>query len=794
MNRLMRDFLYGTRMMARRPAFTAVAVLALALGIGANTAMFSVVNTVLLRPLPYAEPDRLVALEWSYFNLHRWRGQQRSMEAVSAVNPFSMSLSTRDEPERISCGRVNAGFFRLLRVRPAMGRDFLQEEDTPGGPRVAILTDNLWKRRFAADPNVVGRSITLDGELYTVIGVLPDTFRFDVMRDSPAPDLYAPLALSGANKDEAPWVRAYGRLKPGVSLEQANAEMGTIWARLQAGVPRNRQGRGAAIVPIRRSIFWDVRHSLLVLLGAVTLVLLIACANVANLLLSRATARRKEMAVRAAMGAGRRRLIGQLLMENLPLGLAGGALGLLFAYCGVPLMRMVPPDQVPMVNEIRVDATVLAFTAAVSVFTIVLFGMAPAFSTSRVDVNETLKEGARGGADVRGGRLRRILVVSEVALALLLTVGATLMIRSFLRLQAVNPGFNPDGLLSASISLPLQKYREPRQRVAFFERILDRVQSMPGVQSATLASELPLSGVVNAGGWVVQGRPFHGPRDVLFLFWRVTDRNYLRTMQIPLRRGRWFNEHDTLESPKVAVISEGAARRYFPNEDAIGKRIGDGRVWITVIGIVADVRHEDVGREHKTEILFPYTQDPARNVTLAVRTDSRIYPDPQRFAPALRHAVAEIDRDQAVSKVISMPRLMNDRLAMRRLAVILLVTFAALALVLAAVGIYGVLAFAVTQRTHEIGVRMALGAGRADVLRMVVRQATGLALAGVALGLVAAVALTRVLRSMLYGVSTTDPAIFAGVAVLLMAVAAVAGYIPARRASRLDPIAALRYE
>ncbi len=459
---LIRDFLYGVRMMARHPGITVVAVLALALGIGANTAIFSVVNTVLLRPLPYAEPDRLVALEWSYFNLHRWRQQERSMETVSAVFPFSMSLSTRDEPERVSCGKVNAEFLKMLRVRPALGRDFLAEEDKPGAQRVAILTDNLWKRRFAADPNIVGRPVTLDGELYTVVGVLPADFRFDVMRDTPVPDLYAPLAVSGTNKDEVPWLRAYGRLNPGVSVEQANAEMATIMARLQADVPKERRGKGAAILPIRRSIFWDVRHSLLVLLGAVALVLLIACANVANLLLSRASARRKEMAVRAAMGAGRRRLLGQLLMENLPLGLAGGALGLLLAYGGVPLMRMVPADQVPMVNEIRVDSMVLAFTAAISLLTSLLFGLAPAFSTSRVDVHETLKEGSRGaGADSRGGRLRKLLVVSEVALALLLAVGATLMIRSFLRLQAVNPGFNPDGLLSASVSVPLQKYREP---------------------------------------------------------------------------------------------------------------------------------------------------------------------------------------------------------------------------------------------------------------------------------------------------------------------------------------------
>ncbi len=797
METLLGDLKYGLRTMARNPGVTVAAIFALALGIGANTAVFSVVNTVLLRPLPFRNPDRLAATAATYWDIWQWKQQSRAFESIAAVQPSSMSLTTRDEPERVAIAKVNAEFFAMLGVRPALGRDFLREEDRPGGARVVILTDRFWKRRFASDPGVIGRAVRLDGDLYSVSGVLPEGFRFDVVRDTPPPDLFAPLALAGTPADGV-WVFVYARLKPGVSIRQANAEMRTIFARLDQKLPPRERRKGPGLVSIRESIVWDVRRSLTVLLGAVALVLMIACANVANLLLARASTRRREIALRASLGAGRARLVRQLLVETLPLGLIGGALGLLLAYSLVPLVAVLPPEQVPFVNETRVDGAVLAFTIAVSLLTSLVFGLAPALSASRVDFSSALNEGGRGAsAGVRGRRLRNLLVVSEVALALILTIGATLLIQGFLRLQQVTPGFNPEGLLSAQVSLPGHKYPEAPQRIQFFERVIERLRSMPGVLSAGMASEMPLSGIVNGAGYIQEGRPFRGPEDVMLLFWRTVDESYFRTLEIPLRRGRLFDQRDTATSPLVALVSETTARRFWPNQDPIGKRIAGGELgkWTTIVGIVADVRHEDVGRQHQSEVLFPYSQQlPVPNMTLAVRTDPRIYPDPQRFGPALRHTVAEIDKDQAVSRVISMPRLMRDRLAMRRLAALSLGIFAVLALSLAAVGIYGVLSFAVTERTHEIGVRMALGAGRDAVVRLVVGQAMTLALAGVALGLAGAFALTRLMSSMLYGISATDPFVFCGVAIVLIMVAALAGYLPARRAARVEPCAALRHE
>jgi putative ABC transport system permease protein len=797
METLLTDLKFGMRTMARNPGLTMAAVFALALGIGANTAAFSVVNAVLLRPLPFRDPDRLAATAGMYWDIWQWKQQSRAFGSIAAVQPSSMSFTTRDEPERVAVAKVNAEFFAMLGVRPSLGRDFLREEDRPGGARVVILTDRFWRRRFGSDPGVIGRTVRLDGQLYTVSGVLPEGFRFDVIRDTLPPEVFAPLALAGTPADGA-WVFVYASLKPGVSIPQANAEMRTIFARLDQKLPPGEKRKAPGLVSIRQSIVWDVRRSLTVLLGAVAFVLLIACANVANLLLARASTRRKEIALRASLGAARGRLVRQLMVETLPLGLFGGALGLLLAYSLVPLVAVLPPEQVPFVSETRVDGAVLAFTISVSLLTTLLFGLAPALSASRVDFSDASKEGDKSAsAGVRGRRLRNLLVVSEIALAMILTIAASLLIQGFLRLQRVSAGFRPEGLLSAQVSLPGQKYPEAAQRIQFFDRVLGRLRSMPGVLSAGMANEMPLSGIVNGGGYIQDGRPFRGPEDVMPLFSRTVDESYFRTLAIPLRRGRLFNEHDMANSPLVALVSERTARRFWPNQDPIGRRIAGGELgkWTTIVGIVGDVRHEDIGKQPDSEVLFPYSQQiPWPNMTVVVRTDPRIYPDPERFASALRHAVAEIDKDQAVSRVISMTHLMNDRLAMRRLAAVSFGVFAALALSLAAVGIYGVLSFVVAQRRHEIGVRMALGAGRDAVVRLVVGQALTLALTGVVLGLAGGFALTRLMGSMLYGISATDPFVFCGVAIALTGIAALAGYLPARRAARVDPSVALRHE
>ena len=783
--------------MALHPGVSAAAMIALALGIGANTSVFSVVRAVLLRPLPFHDADGIVAAAGLYQDLREWKEQCRSFAAVAAVRPSSMNLATRQEPERIPVARVNHEFLAMLGVRPAVGRDFLAEEDRPGAARVVLLTDSLWKRRFGADPAIIGRTLRLDGESYSVVGVMPPGFRFDVVRDSEPPELFAPLALP-ASPEASPWVFVYGRLRPGLPLRQAQAEAATIFARLDANRPPGERRQAPGFVTLRESMVGDVRRSLTVLAGAVALVLLIACANVANLLLARASTRRKEMALRAALGAGRLKLLSQLILETLPLGIAGGVVGLLLAWMAIPLLRVVPSQQVPFLNEVRMDGAVLAFTAAVSLATTFLFGLAPAWAASRVDLQAALQEGGRSATPgASGTRLRNLLVVAEIGLSVVLAIGATLLVRSFQNLRTVDPGFRPEGIVTVQVGLPPQRYPDATRRILFFDRVLENLRAIPGVQAAAMASEMPLSGTVNGGGYIQEGAPFRGGRDVMMLFSRTVDQQYFRTLQIPLRRGRLFDARDTANSPLVAVISETTARRFWPNQDPIGKRVAGGELgkWTTIVGIVGDVRHEDVGSSHTSEILFPYAQQsPQFGMTLAVRTDPAIYPDPQRFSTALSHAVAQVDPGQAVSHATSMPALMRDRLAMRRLAVVLLAVFAGLALTLAAVGIYGVLSFAVARRTHEIGVRVALGAGAPAVIRMVVGQAAALALAGSLLGLAGAFALTRVMRSMLYGVSPTDPVVFAAIVAVLAAVAVLAGYLPARRAARVEPLAALRCE
>lgn len=788
--------------MAQSPGVAAAALIALALGIGANTIIFSVVYTVLLKPLPVRDPDQLV--QFGHYNEQRkfghngcayadvaeWRRQLSSFEAIAAMQQSAMSLTGREQSERIQAAKVNANFFSMLGIRPGIGRDFLAEEDRPGAGRVVLLSHELWKRSFGGRPDVAGAVAVLDGEPYTVIGVLPDRFRFA----GPRIDLYVPLALSEARGGRPAGVSAFGRMRPGVSRAQLRGELNAAGAEIRAHTPQYKGWRLDAN-PIREYIVPDVRTGLWVLLGAVTLVLLIGCANVAGLLVARAAGRRREMAVRAALGAGRLRLVGQLLAESLPLGIGGGSLGLLLAWWGVELLPQLEASRIPRIAETRLDAPMLALTATVSLLTCLLFSLAPALELSRTDIHETLKEGGRGGASsARGTRLRSALVVAEIAIALVLTIGAVLMIRTFRGLTAVNPGFNPENLLTATVDLPRFRYTQPPMIHNFHRETLERLRATAGVVDVSATNSLPLGGNYFRADFRVEGREYTNPRDVPALDYRVVDRGYAKTMQIQIVRGRFFDEQDRPDVPLAVVVNQTTARRLFGNDDPIGRRIGSPGEWLTVVGVMADIRHTDVSQDPTSEVLLSFEQRPAATIAYTVRLDPAAYPDPMQFAPQLRRAIESVDKTLAVHRALSMQRIMADRLAPRRLNMVVLVLFTVLALTLAAVGVYGVLAYSVERRTQEIGIRMALGAERADVVRLVAREMLILAGIGTALGLAAANGLMRLASGLLYGVTATDPQTYLGAAACLFSVAGVASYIPARRAAQLDPVTALRYE
>ena len=797
---MLQDVRFGLRMLIRNPGATALAVIALALGIGGNTAVFSVVNAVLLRPLPVAEPDRLVWI-WanspqrnlpfaftSYWAFSEWRAGMPSLESMSAYSPTFASLLSGNDPERVNVLLVNASFFHMLGVNPIAGRDFRTEEDQPGAAKVAILEYGIWQRRFSSDRTIVGRTIKLDGDNVTVVGVLPSGFMFPAAKPA---DIYMPIAGSTVRGDvNAPSVGAYGRLKPGASVERAQAEVDAVSRRL-AEAYDGMKGRGARIWRVRDFTVRDVRLSLLLLLGSVGLVLLIACANVANLLLVRASVRQREIALRTALGAGRWRILRQLLTESVLLSIAGGTAGLLLGSIAIDLLPRYGPERIPFLRQTSLDGRVLVFAIGVSLLTGILFGLAPAISAFRTRVYETLKESSLAAGESRGrSRFRGALVVIEVAVALLLSIGASLMMRTLLHLEAASPGFVAEGVLTASVSLPTNKYSTAVQRIAFYRTTLDRLAAMPGVQAASMCSLIPFGGSNTGANLLIEGQPPPRPEETPIFWRRVIDPAYLRVMRIPLLRGREFNGQDIGGAPRVALINEVMARRYWPGTDPIGKRFGTQAAWITVVGIVGDVKFMSLAKDAEPEFYVPYRQSAQRDMVLAVRTAS----DPSLLAPALRRAVLETDPSQPVSRVTTMTQYVDDAVATPRLAAGLLTVFGGIALLLAAVGIYGVIAFSVTRRTREIGVRIALGAGRRDVLRMVVGQAVMLAAIGVAVGIAGALALTNVVQGLLYGVAATDPLIYASVSILLIAVAALAAYIPARRAARVSPSMALRYE
>ncbi len=802
MDSFIQDIRFALRLLYKNPVISGILIFTLALGIGANTAIFSVVNAVLLRPLPFPNPNRLVTIRLDleshdihdasgpYSDIAEWRQQSRSFEAMAAYSWGSVNLITGGEPERVVRMKVNANFFPMLATKMALGRDFLSEEDQPGANRVVIMSHRLWKRQFGAAKDAIGRSVNLDGNLYTVVGILPPGFKLEENEV----DLYTPVALSSARSRNEEWTcMAYARLKPGISIAQAQKELDTIYQRMERENRREITGFRAHIWGLREFMVREVRLSLLILFAAVALVLLIACANVAILLLARAGARQQEIAIRTALGAARWRLLRQLLTESTLLALIGGVLGLLLAHWSLGILGAIRIDRLPLLNQARLDLSVFSFTLLISLLTGLLFGLVPALAVSRTNLHETLKEGGRGSTEGRGkNRLRSLLVVAEVALALLLMIGASLMIRSLLNLRRVNPGFNAANVLTASISLPSLKYSKPEQQIAFYQQLEEKLRGIPGITTVGLVSLLPLSGNNQGTSLLIEGRPPAGPSDLPILWYRVVNTQYFRALQIPLVKGRLFTEQDAAGKAPVLIINETMARRYWPNQDPIGKRAGDGRPdgWMRVVGVVGDIHHMNLASAPDAEIFFPFPQNPQAGMNLTLRTSS----DPLNFAPLLRRAIMELDREQPVARVASLEQAWSDSMTTNRFSAMLLGIFAALALLLAILGIYGVISFSVTHRQHEIGIRMALGARGSDVLRMVVFQGTLLAAFGIGLGLMAAYALTRVLSSLLYGVKATDPLVFLGVSLLFASIAALASFLLARRAASVDPMVALRHE
>lgn len=807
MRTILQDARYGFRMLLKKPGFTVVAVLALALGIGANTAIFSVVNAVLLRPLPFAQQEQLVQVYGndtkrargqvpsSYPNFADWRDQNQVFDHIAAYTQSAAILTGVDNPEQLDGVSTSGDLFAVLGANAALGRTLTPEDEKPGSQPVAVLSYGLWQRRFGANPALVGQQVMLDGVSRTVVGIMPQGFAFPFT--AVKLEYWLPLDPKSEENMErgANYLSVIARLKPGVDLPQAQAEMETIVRRLEQQYPERNAGKGIKLSSMYESVVGNIRPALYILLGAVGFVLLIACANVANLLLARAASRQKEMAIRTALGAGRLRIVRQLLTESVLLAVMGGALGLLLAVWGMDLLMAVIPTDFPRMAEIGLDRRVLGFTLGVSLMTGIVFGLVPALRSSRLDLNESLKDGSRGSSEsISRNRVRSLLIVSQVALSLVLLVGAGLLIRSFKQLQDVNPGFEPQRVITASIALPYAKYKEESQMSAFFKEALQRGAEVPGVEAVGGVSPLPLSGNIAMSGLTIEGRPTPGPGERLITHSRIITPDYFRAMGIPLIKGRVFSEQDTKDAPRVVVINESLARKYFPGEEAIGKRIdvtvADDNM-AEIIGIVGDVRHMTLDREAGVESYFTYQQVPNTFMTLVARSKSD---NPASLVAGLRHAVEQVDKDQPLSDIRTMEQLLADSLARRRFNMLLLGIFSAVALLLAAVGIFGVMNYSVTQRTHEIGIRMALGAQARDILRMVVSQGMILVLAGVCLGLVGAYFLMRLMTSLLYGVTATDPLTFIGVALVLSGVSLVACFIPARKATKVDPMVALRYE
>jgi len=810
MDLLWKNLVYSVRMLLKRPSLTIVAITAIGLGIGANTAIFSVVNTVLLQPLPYEHPEQLVRIASEQrnqaldgrgaFSIPDFLDVQKSsttLEYVAVFQGAGTMVTEGGDPERVLGVAVTADYFPLLRVKPVLGRVFTRDEDKPGAADVVLISYGLWQRRFGGDPNIIGREVNLGGKT-TVIGIMPPGFQYPIT-DEPQ-DFWEPMFPAQWLTKEAREERAnrfmsvIGRLKPGVTIAQAKADLDLLSKQIEQQSPQSNTNVIFNAVSLHEDITRDYRSALLIMLGAVGLVLLIACANVANLLLARAAARQKEVAIRMALGASRGRIASQLLTESVLLSLVGAAVGLLLASWGMDLLAAYGPADVPRLRAVSLDRYVLLFTFGVATLTGILFGLAPALHASKPDPGNTLKESGRGFSLAGRNWMRSALIVSEVALSLMLLVGAGLLIHSFWRLLKTDAGFDPKGVLAVDVPLSRTTYKTPELQSAAFQQLIGRMKTLPGVRDVSVTSNVPLTDFDVELSFQIEGRAPYKPGQEATSDYTVTGADYFRTMSIPLMQGRLFTDQDGTNSPQVIVVSNAFVKRYFPNENPIGRRIifdGKDEKPREIIGVVGDVRRNGLDVDVEPEMYVSHIQNPERRLNLMIRTEAR---DASQIAQAARAEVKAFDPNQIIWRTRTLDELLGTSVAPRRFNMLLLGIFAGVALALAAVGLYGVMSYSVSWRTHEIGIRMALGAKRADVLRLVVRQGMTMTLIGLAIGLAGAFLLSRVMVGLLYGVSHNDPLTFAGVSIVLLGVALLACLIPARRATRVDPIVALRTE
>jgi predicted permease len=824
METIWQDLSYSARLLLKNPGFTLIAILSLAIGIGANSAIFSVTNSILLRPLPYRDPESLVILwnrspglniaqDWfSPAQHYDVKTQNHVFEDTAISIGGSFNLTGQGAPERVDGARVSSSLFPLLGARASMGRVLTGDEDTPGKPQTVILSNGFWQRRFGSDPTVVGKTLTLNGNSLEIVGVMTPDFSLDkevmpAVNAIERADVLLPLPMNEAGRTDRDHedYNIFARLKPGVTLTQAQAEMDVITERMKRQYPENYPPHGGltfSVVPLLEQVVGDIRLILYVLFGAVALVLTVACANVANLLLARAAARQKEIAIRTAVGASRARILRQLLTESVMLALAGGLLGLLIAFLAVRLLRAYGPENIPRLDEVGVDARVLLFTFMVSLLTGIVFGLVPALRASRVDLNDVLKEGSRSLTGGGGGafglshhRLRKLLVIAEVALSLVLLIGAGLLMRSYRQIVNAHPGYNPRNVLSLRLALPASKYPKPDAIAAYFRQVNERIKQLPGVEAVGVTYSLPMSTVAFA--WepiVIEGyAPPGSTQTSIISNTRIVSPDYFRVMEIPLLKGRYFTEQDRTGAPEVVIVDETLAARFWPNQNPLGKRLqqrGKPDSWRMVVGVINSARQYSTEKEPPITVYYPHEQYVARNMYLLVRTVS----DPAAMTGAVTREIQAADPDLPVFDLNTMEQRLYDSLARQRFSMTLLGIFAGVALILAVIGIYGVMTYWVNQRVHEIGIRLALGAQPANILRLVIGQALALVALGIATGLACAFALTRVMSSLLFGISATDGLTFFALSLLLAGIALLSSYLPARRAAKVDPMIALRYE
>ena len=822
MNTSARDLAYAVRMLAKSPGVTLAAILSLAIGIGANTSIFSIINALLLRPLPYRDADRLVILwnrspglniteDWfstaQYFDI---KTGHHGFEQVAIAIGGNYNLTSKGEPERVGTIRVSSNLLPMLGQAAAVGRIFAPNEDSPGRPATAVLSYGMWLRHFGADPKMIGKSVTLNGVPYEVVGIMPRAFSLPrevlpTLDGAEQADILLPLPMplgAAQNRDHEDY-NIMGKLRPGVSIAQAQAEMDTITARLRHDYPQTYPPNGGltfGIVPLLEQVVGDARPTLFVLLGAVGFVLVIACANVANLLLARAVARQKEIAIRTALGASRLRIVRQVLTESMLLSLSGGACGVLLAFWSLHWIHVFGPKSVPRINDIGIDRVALVFTFVLSVFSGAVFGLVPALRVSRFDLHATLKDSNRGTAGAsavwgRGHNMRRMLVISELALCVMLLIGAGLLIRSFVYLENVSPGFNPNQLLTLELTMSGPKYDDPKAVGAAYRQLWSRLESLPSVTASGAVTSLPLSQMFAWGPITVEGRVPPPGENFINADQRVVGGHYFEAMEIPLRSGRFFNEHDTPSSPKVVVIDEYMAQQLWPNQDPIGRRIHYGGItdkdpWETVVGVVGRVKQYTLDSDSRIALYLPQTQYPTRAMNIVLRSAA----DPAALAPAVKQQIHELDSDLPLYNIRTMNQRLDESLAQRRFAMLLLTLFAGVALALAVIGTYGVMSYLVNQGTREIGIRIAMGATHRAIERLIVWKGLALALCGVAIGTTGAFAVSRLMRSLLFGVTPFDPFTFVAISLLLTLVTLLASYIPARRVAQIDPIVALRDE